>query len=305
MSPSKVTKPADGHAGARRCAALLGMAVCAETTSATLQEEARKVDLKLSFRDPFTNASHNLNCQVKSGVSFKAASSTKKTIKLKGISKETIEAFKNSLGLITWVPPRPWSAIYWFICRPGTKAKHISMSTDTQKISPALRFILAREFAQRQKRPAIARQTVAGPMASKALLKTSRSIYRGIKTVPNPLFGAIAITRSAWRHITRRSKTTASRDRSLRVLPHLRAIIGNQPDSHSVKEASIRDEGRSSIERRVIVCWYGDALVLDGKHTTVMLRICEEISYPKAWHKFPLSESDVFYKSTLLSWWAK
>ena len=89
------------------------MAVCAETNVASLQQEARKVDLVFNFTDPFGKHRLNLNCQVKSGNSYKAKSSNAERIKLKGIDDATLAAFQGNLGLITWVPPAPDSVLVY------------------------------------------------------------------------------------------------------------------------------------------------------------------------------------------------
>jgi hypothetical protein len=302
---TEVKTRADGAAGARRCAAMLGIALCAETVSASLQEEAMKVDMKVSFRDPLTKVSRNVNCQVKSGNSYRADSSNSDRIKLKNILPDTLAVFQSDLGIIAWVPPKPSSAVYWFICRRNTQQKQIVILRDTQKISPALRFILSREFVQRENLPSVSQQTVSPTGPPKVVLTSSRMVYRQIGKVDNPLFGEVSLSRAAWRHITRASKPKDLRLRSLRVVPHLKTILAVRPDSHSVKEANLRTEGSRSIESRKIVCWYSNALLIDGQRRTLMLRIHEEISYPSKWYKYPLIESDIVQKATLLSWWVK
>jgi len=47
------TSKADGAAGARRAAAILAIAACAETTSGSFSEDTAKIDVKLSFRNTF------------------------------------------------------------------------------------------------------------------------------------------------------------------------------------------------------------------------------------------------------------
>ena len=64
---------ADGAAGGRRAAAMLGVALCAETAHSTMDEEGAKVDLKVSMRHPFFESTViTVHCQVKSGKSYRS-----------------------------------------------------------------------------------------------------------------------------------------------------------------------------------------------------------------------------------------
>ena len=58
--------PASGSAGARRAAALLSVAMCAEAAHATMDEEGAKVDLKLGLRHAHIKGTLlTVHCQVK------------------------------------------------------------------------------------------------------------------------------------------------------------------------------------------------------------------------------------------------
>ena len=77
---------ADGAAGARRAAALLSTAVCAEIAHTTMDEDGAKVDLKIGLR----HAQHpktliTVHCQVKSGNSYCAQSSTRDEVVLQNM----------------------------------------------------------------------------------------------------------------------------------------------------------------------------------------------------------------------------
>src|SRR5947207_3694902 len=111
---------ADGAAGARRAAALLGIAACAETTHTTLSEEAAKVDMKLSFRHAFRpDVLLTVHAQVKSGRSYRSNSSTASALVLT-VDPATLASLAGTAtpGLVLWVPPQPMDRIYWHASDP-------------------------------------------------------------------------------------------------------------------------------------------------------------------------------------------
>ncbi len=306
MAPKKQTT-ALGNAGTRRAAALLGTATCAETTNSTLVQEARKIDISLSFVDPFTGSMRHTNCQVKTGNSYRAKCQRTDTIKLKAIDRPTREKLERELGLIAWVPTKPSSAVYWFICRPGQSHAPITFRRQTQRVSPALRYILARELAQRGATPPFTQHKLKAFHDLTTTMKQAKAAYKSLKAGPveSPLFGKIQVSRAAWRHITRKGKSAKRRTVSLRIVPYLQKFLGARPCSHSVMDQEHSTNGAESTETRMVVCWYRDALIIDGTPRTLMLRVKEEITYPTEWYKYILQESDVSYRATLLSWWAK
>src|SRR4051812_26762520 len=97
---AKKNTTALGNAGTRRAAAMLGIAACSETINATLVEEAGKIDVKLSFVDPFNGGMRHTWCQVKTGHSYRASSRKPGLIKLKGIGHATRHKLESGLGLI-------------------------------------------------------------------------------------------------------------------------------------------------------------------------------------------------------------
>lgn len=304
---AKIDTTALGNAGTRRAAALLGIAACAEMINATLVQEAGKTDVSLSFVDPFTGTMRHTACQVKTGNSYRAKCRKPGIIKLKAIGHAVREKLERDLGLIAWVPLKPASAIYWFICRPGQSRVPMTLRRQTQRVSPALRYILARELAQTEPHDPPTRQELRAFQDSKVTMEQARKAYKLLKAAPvkSRLFGEIRVSRAAWRHITRRGKSAPRRTISLRIVPHLAEFLGARPGSHNVMHQVLSTSGQISTETRIVVCWYRDGLVIDGKRRTLMLRVKEEISYPTAWYKYILREADVTYRATLLSWWAK
>jgi len=107
MSNNDGKQPADGAAGARRACALLGIALCAETTTASMDADSAKVDLKLGFRHAFSpGALLTIHCQVKHGASYKSPQSSERVLKAIVDSATTAAPRRGSKpSLLVLAPP--------------------------------------------------------------------------------------------------------------------------------------------------------------------------------------------------------
>ena len=59
------------------------------------------------------------------------------------------------------------------------------------------------------------------------------------------------------------------------------------------------------LERRSVQLWYYEALRTDDDLRSLLVRVREDVSYPRDWMKYPLSVNDVKQSATLESWWCK
>lgn len=299
---------ADGAAGARWASAIVGIAACSENAYTTMDEDGAKVDLKLSFRDPFKPKSLvTVHSQVKSGKSFRAGSSTREQLTLK-LDQDTLRSLNDSsnLGVIFWVPPPPHSRIYWYAQDPRSEFKSPAKLSRSQYVTPSLRFDLARLASYANWSCSFSQQTVKAG-SSKQILQRARVAYREMKSAPitHPLVGELGVTRFAWRHVTRRSKSASRRDLSLRIVPYLKKLLSASPDRFVRKDVETLRFGGKIVETRFVLCWYRNSLVIDQKTYSVLLRIKEEITYPAEWLRWPLSATKVTQTATLASWWCK
>lgn len=57
------------------------------------------------------------------------------------------------------------------------------------------------------------------------------------------------------------------------------------------------------IETRHIICWYRDALSINGNRHTLVIRIREIVSYPERWQSQSFTVADIKQEATLASWW--
>lgn len=307
MTRAKHTKT-DGAAAARFAAGLLGVATCAETTATTMVEDAAKVDVKFSFRHIASSGKLiTAHAQIKAGPSYRKDSSDNNFITL-GIDGPTLQALSGTgmPGLVVWVPPPPLNRLYWYATDPRSPLKTPVKIRRTQYLRPSLRHDLSRlyDYASWTKR--YTRQTVA-ELADPQVMGRAKQAYKALKAGPwnNPLVGPLQITRLAWRHITRQSKSTSRRTMSLRIVPYLKAFLGNPPDRYACNFAGIREVGSQTIETRYLMCWYRQALTVSGDSHSLLVRIREEISYPTNWMSRPLSSAEVKQVATLASWWCK
>ncbi|WP_109476681.1 hypothetical protein [Paraburkholderia sp. C35] len=297
----------DGDAGARRATALLGVAVCAEARAASLNEDYKKVDLRVSFVDAFApERLLQVHCQVKAGPSFVSTRAKgRRTMRLNDETKHAL-AVASPPALLAWVPPAPSSRVYWYVPEPRVPVKKTIYIPDHQYITPYLRYHLSRVAAHGQYRKGLPMLSVKS-LAIERVQQAAKAAYKELQTTKfrNPITGEVAITRLAWRHVTRKSKRSTPRVSALRVVPYLKAFIGEDPDRYQAQEPQIEKLGSQTIERRNILLWYRDALNIDGVRHTLILRIREEVTYPSNWHKYLLSARDIAQKATLASWWVR
>jgi hypothetical protein len=298
---------ADGAAGARRAAALLSIAACAETTHATLDEEAAKIDMKLSFRHSFTDNPVTFHAQIKSGKSFRAKASSNTHLTLK-IDLETLAALRGepTPGLLVWVPPIPLNRLYWYSSDPRRPFKSPARIQRQQYVRPSLRYDLSRVCTYSGWQGSSPQQTAAH-IDEARVMPAAKLAYSDLKAkMPNhPLIGNLRITRMAWRHVTRRSKSRTNRTLRLRAAPYLKAFLSKLPDRFVCNQGPITPCGHRTIEERYILCWYRKALSIQGEDYTLLVRIKEEIIFPTAWQTWPFGTGNVEQVATLASWWCK
>jgi hypothetical protein len=307
MTSAKHTKT-DGAAAARYAAGLLGIATCAETTATSMAEDAGKVDVKFSFRHiASTGKLITAHAQVKAGPSYRQNSSDATQLSL-GIDKATLQALSGTgmPGVVIWVPPPPMDRLYWYAADPRAILKTPVKVKRTQYIRPSLRHDLSRFYDYASWTRGYTKQTVAA-LPDVQVMAKAKLAYKALKsqTWINPLVGTLEVSRLAWRHITRRSKSVGRRTMSLRITPYLKAFLASPPDRYACNIFDIRESGTRTIETRYLMCWYRQALTIKGESYSLLVRIREEITFPTNWAARPLSTSDVTQVATLAAWWAK
>lgn len=302
----KSDKKADGKAGERFANEQIAKALCGESVFGTSTDDAAKVDIRFSFRNAF-DPSRNIvvNCQVKHGDSY--CRGEKNGILRLAIDGETLRILRASgtFSFLVWVPQKN-SQLYWWSQDPRTDRIAPVKIPKTQEVTPCFRYDISRlvEYASFSGRQA--RQTVA-QLETAEVLSRAKQAYRDLKSAnrSNPLAGEILVSRMAWRHVTRRSKTAKKRNASLRVLPHVKRFITQIPDRFAMVPIRKEIRGKFTTEHRYLLFWYRSALLIDGRVHSLLLRIEESCCYPTNWRQYPLSAHEVKHEVKLASWWAK
>jgi hypothetical protein len=307
MTTAKQTQT-DGSAAARFAAAQLGIATCAETTATTMAEDCAKVDIKFSFKHAISSERLiTYHAQIKAGPSYKQPSSNSRHLVL-DIDKATISALSGTglPGLLIWVPPPPMDRLYWHTADPRNQIKTPICIQRNQYIRPSLRYDLSRIYDYASFAPGYPQLTIR-PVKPTDITKDAKKAYKELRSLKphNSLIGDIGVTRQGWRHVTRRSKTTARRELSLRVVPYLKYFLFRRPERYVCNYCDIQVDGRWATESRYLLCWYRKALSIEGDSYTLLIRIKEEIRYPAGWKDSPLSKNKVHQTTTLASWWCK
>ena len=273
-----------------------------------MDEDGAKVDLKLSLRHAHIGSTLlTVHCQIKSGPSYRAASSTARLITLK-VDRDTLLALsQGSLpALLIWVPQKPSSRTYWHLIRSRAIPKTPVRIPVTHFVTPALRFDLAKAASFTTPHARYPLLQVAH-VPDTELVKRGKAAYRVLQaeTVKHPLTGTTRVTRFAWRHILRRGRDVSKRKASLRVVPYLGHLLAQMPTRYIIANEFPLSFGTTVRAQRDVICWYSDAIEVAGTKRTVLIRIREEIRYPKTWFKYPLAVEDISHQATLLGWWYK
>jgi hypothetical protein len=304
---TETDKQATGGAGERKAAALLTMAVCAQTSHGTMSEDGGKVDLKLSFRSHLRPSSViTAHCQVKSGESFRAHTSTNELLKLT-VDSETLDALAEGTqpAFVAWVSPRPHGRIYWQSVQSRRKQKTVLTVPPYQFVTPSLRLDLSRVHAFRSCPAGF--PVINLPANFDDDLKRARTHYKDLKAEPvtSPVVGEMRFTRKGWRHVTRRSRDTAKTLRSFRLLPYLRALLRTSPNRFLVVRNKPERIGTRTRETREVIIWFREVIKDNGKPCDVLMRLDERVEYPTKWSRDGLAPSEVEVTTTVKSWWYK
>jgi hypothetical protein len=304
----------------------LGISALAEITHASLSEDYKKVDLKLSFLHPFRKKKLlSIHAQVKHGASYVEERCLLGHYRFV-VDKDTLQALSGSgeNGIIAWVPPPPGSEVYWHAPNPrkiqstlANDQKSFSVSLSPLNIArPTIRYDLTRLCEYSGWNRGHSRLTVSDPQES--TLRDAKLAYKELKSycgesvragkkghIANPLAGDIRISRIAWRNVTRTSRTRESRQLSLRATPYLKTLLKEMPDRYACHAIDDNNLCGVTKERRLLIMWYREALQIDGLWHSLMLRVLEEVAYPSNWQTRAFGVNDIKQEAVLVSWWCK
>jgi hypothetical protein len=85
----------------------------------------------------------------------------------------------------------------------------------------------------------------------------------------------------------------------------LKNLLIQPPDRYATAQSKIERFGKETRETRSILCWYRNALLIDGASYSLLVRIREQITYPSDWSNRVISMQDIKQDAALASWWCK
>jgi len=297
----------DGNYGVGEVAALLAKAIGAESTPGSMAEDGAKIDLKFSFGSLLMKGKATIHCQVKTGNSYKAASSTRHAITLANIHKKDLEILgTHRPSMLVWLSGDPVPInLYRFVRRTMKTPVDIRVQFS---ITPAFHLDMSRELASMGS-TGFPRITLPPPPPDdKALMAQARTAYRALKkagAIPAALTVPIDVTRMGWRHITRWGRASKKRRRSFRLIPYLPKLLAYRPSRYLIANRVVVTVKDRMVDSREVIFWYEHAILADGVDSLVLIRIREEIEYPANWMRGVYGRSQIKTRATLLGWWYK
>lgn len=288
-------------------ASQLLIAMGAEVSWGSRNEDGRKIDLIASYDHPWYNERIIFLVQVKSGDSFGLKS--KNGFKLLARAKKAAQRTSHSICII-WID-RDSKKAYWAYVHPNSTTKNQEYK-DNHLIAPSMRFDIARNQAK------ILPKKVGGSgiiMSDKQLSlkdrrKNALDNYRTIKNskIINPNLGEIEFTRVGWRHMFRKSRSPENKESSLVVINYLQLIITDKPSSIYMTDLEIQDIADFTYRRCEYVLSYEDVKLSISQNISnvkVVIRLIEEIRWPTNWDNHPCLSQQIDRKLTFLSCYYK
>ncbi|ODY27739.1 hypothetical protein BBM18_02860 [Vibrio parahaemolyticus] len=300
----KVHNIINGSDGESKAASDILLATRGEVISASRFVDGMKIDFELSVQHPwYPNEKLSVCFQVKSGSShvnkqsedcFNPSSST-----FSEIQRES-----HTIGLI-WVSPVE-SRSQWALIRPNSKflpsgyGKH-------HKITPAITFDLARCHGRERNCSKygqginISRTKIPFEKQRAAASKK----YYEIKNVKSPVLGDIKITRLGWRHMFRRKRNAKHKLGTMQVIPALGALLRHIPNSHVVRNVKYIDLGDYECRECEHHLHFNHVRYYGGERAKVIVKVIEQIRYPKGWKERTYLSQLVQRETRLLSAYIK
>jgi len=283
------------------------LAIGAEVSWGSRNEDGRKIDIICSYEHPWVNKERLIFfVQVKSGASYGILIDD-------GIKLYTgvIDAVKKTTHAICviWID-RANDDSYWAYIHPRTESRSQKYGKN-HLILPTMRFDIARCQAQflpvKEGGAGIIlneKDTDLKIVRSKALNK-----YRDYQTsgLYCPNLGQIEVTRIGWRHMFRKTRSSKNKFKSLVAIKFLDKIISDLPSATYISRCEFYEKSKYDYRNCEYVLVYtkvkeqGDRL----KQTKYVVRVIEEIRWPKDWRKNSTLTQFVERRLVLLSCYYK
>lgn len=267
------------------CASNLIQALNAEVRWGSRNEDNSKIDLLISFKHPWSNDNILLLAQVKSGNSYGAIENGK-YFKLKTRSIKEIQRGLSTI-LLVWLD-QTTSKCYWANIEPNTKPKPMKYGAN-HLVSPAARYELARIFSwkinknQIGGRGIVLKNDFSNPLSLER--RRIKIMYKSIKEIKSPLLGKIELTNLGWNHMFRSGRKRDYKKHSLFIIPYLKIILKRMPNKYWINKFEKYTRLNFEFLQYEYVMKYKNFNSVNGNRYEVVIKVIEEVGYPKKWEK--------------------
>lgn len=267
-------------------ASILLMAIGAEVSWGSRNEDGRKIDLICSYDHPWILKERLIFfSQIKSGNTY----GNKLPVGFTLSSKAKKEALRTSHPIcLIWVH-RDTNTSYWAYIHPFS-TNVTQKYNDNHLINPATRFDIARCQAKlipgKKDGTGLIIKELSGNLTERRAYSLKK--YKNLKTkeVKNPNLGNVEFTRVGWRHMFRKQRSSINKGRSLNIIPYLDKILEHKPSKIYITNNKTESNRDYEFRMSEYVLTYEKIEIAKGgerKKITVMIRLLEEIMWPKNW----------------------
>lgn len=291
-------------------ASLLLMAVGAEISWGSRNEDSRKIDLICSYDHPWYDKERLIFLiQVKSGASF--GEKLKNGFKLSSSAKKLAQRTTHPICLV-WVD-RKTNSPFWAYVHPNTDSKS-QVYGNNHRVTPPMRFDIARCQAQHLKVKKGGMGiifTEVGTTISAKRQKAEMKYKRYQKTgIVCPCLGKIEFTRIGWRHMFRKTRSATYKDKSLTTINYLENILADLPNEIYVSKSAFKTVSDFEYRNSEYVLTYEDMQYFDKSTSTkskikVVVRVAEEVRWPTNWTSNSTLSQQVDRRVVILSCYYK
>lgn len=267
-------------------AAKLLLALRAEISWGSREEDGRKIDLFLSCDHPWFKKDRLIVLsQVKSGSTYG------NTIPSGGFTLKKqayIKAQRTTHSIFMLWLDRDSDKAFWAYIHP-----HSNTTTNDygvhHSLTPATYFDLARCVSRDFNIISDGKGIIIRHRSSNLIGRRKKVLndYRSFQTVFCPTLGNIEITRLGWRHMFRKGRSLKHKKTSLNTIPYIKKILHHKPSEHAITHIKEWTSKGFCYRRAEHLLKYNSVQLSvrneEMKTVTVISRIIEEIRYPSNW----------------------
>ncbi len=288
-------------------ASFLIMAIGAEISWGSRNEDGRKIDLICSYDHPwFEKERFIFFVQVKSGDSY--GEKLTDGFRLKTIAKNAAKRTTHPVCVI-WID-RDSGNSYWAYVHPKSESKPQNYGNN-HLVTPTMRYDIARcqaHFLPIKKGGAgiilSEKNTDLATIRKKALTKYKSYQLSGL-LIPN--LGKIEVTRVGWRHMFRKTRALKNKAKSLTTIRFLDKIVCDIPSETYISSCEFTEQAEYNYRTSEYVLTYENVKIQNTtlEKVKVVVRVIEVVRWPKDWNKNSTLKQFVERRNILLSCYYK